>query len=155
MTKPKDNSKQLKEELEECKSGWIRTQADFDNYRKRTEDQRAEMMTFASANIIQKILPILDHMDLALKHLPKELENNEWAKGILHTKKHFEETLDIEGLSKIPETGQFDPNFHEAISHESSVLPENEIIETTQIGYMFKDRLLRPAKVRVSSGSNS
>jgi molecular chaperone GrpE len=152
MTKPKENLKEIKEQLAECKNGWLRTQADFENYRKRMELQKAELIDFATKDLIEKIIPILDNFALAIKHTPKDLENNEWVKGILHIKKHFEEVLASEGLTKISETGKFDPNLHEAISHEPSELEEDTIIETLQSGYILGDKVIRPAKVRVANG---
>lgn len=152
MANPKESLKELKKQLEECKDGWLRSQADFDNYRKRTEAQRVELMAFASRETLEKMLPILDHFELAIKHTPDNMKENEWTKGIFHIKKHFEEILSSEGLKKIPETGKFDPNLHEAISHEPSELEEDEIIETLQSGYMLGEKVIRPAKVRVANG---
>jgi len=150
--KPKENIKEIKTKLDECQQGWVRTQADFDNYRKRTESQRLELISFANGQLIEKIFPILDNLELAIKHTPENLKDNDWVKGVCQIKKQCDDILAQEGLKKIPENGKFDPTYHEAISHEECNLEADEIIETLQTGYMLGDKVLRPAKVRVSCG---
>ncbi len=141
----------LEEKIAELTAGWQRTQADFINYKKQIEQDRARLVKTANANLIEAILPVLDNFALAAKHLPKELENNTWAQGIKQVEKQLESVLTSEGLEKIESVGQqFDPQLHEACDQVESDRPEGEIIEEIFPGYTFDGLVLRPAKVKVS-----
>ena len=141
-----DKTKQKIKELEE---GWKRTQADFENYRKRTEEQRGEILM--KAEFLAKITPVLDNFRRAFKHSP----DDEFARGIKQIEKQLEDILTSEGLKKIPaEIGaKFDPLIHEAISCEGNKrIPADHIIAETESGWIFNGKVIKPAKVRVSKG---
>jgi len=154
----KDNStkfKELEAKIAELTAGWQRTQADFLNYKKQASDEKASLISSANADLIYEILPVLDNFKLAADHMPAELANNNWAQGIKQVEKQLESILQNEGLERIKTIGeQFDPNLHEAIEHMTSDKPENEIISEILPGYILNDKVLRPAKVKVSSPKN-
>ena len=127
-------------------------QADFENFRKRTEDEKIEIQKQATALVLLDLVPVLDNFERALKHIPKELEKSTCLQGIEYIYKDMQKILTQEGLEKIPTLGnQFDPNFHEAISFEkSSQHKTGEIIEEIESGYKFGQQILKVAKVRVA-----
>jgi molecular chaperone GrpE len=133
----------------EYKDGWARSQAEFQNYKKRIERDNA--LTYASmkGDIIKKILPALDDLERALQNRPAD---DAWANGIELIARKLQNTLESEGVKKIEAKGAaFDPNFHEAITHEPSDEVESEhIIEVVQNGYILGERVIRPALVRVA-----
>ncbi|MBV6449975.1 MAG: Protein GrpE [Anaerolineales bacterium] len=146
----------LKRQLEDAESklaesveGWQRSQADFQNYRKRVE--RDNEMTFASmkGDIVKKILPVLDDLERALNNRPAD---DAWANGIELIARKFQNILDVEGIKRIEAAGaEFDPKFHEAISHEHNEdFESGQVIEVVQNGYMLGERVIRPALVRVA-----
>lgn len=133
----------------EFKDGWLRTQAEFQNYRKRIE--RDNELTYVSmkGDIIKKILPALDDLERALQNRPAD---NAWASGIELIARKLQNILDSEGVKRIEAVGvMFDPTFHEAISHEpSDEVESGHVIAVVQNGYMFGERVIRPALVRVA-----
>jgi molecular chaperone GrpE len=154
----KDYAAQLKE-LDDLKSevqtnleGWQRERADFTNWRNRVEREQAQKKQDLTVEVIKKYLVIQDDLNRALKTRPKDGESARWAEGIELIRRKLANILDCEGLTTIDADGkQFDPNFHEAISHEESDGHESgEVIEVVQQGYMLGDRVIRPALVRVA-----
>jgi len=133
----------------EFKDGWLRTQAEFQNYRKRIE--RDNELTYVSmkGDIIKKILPALDDLERALQNRPVD---NAWASGVELIARKLQNILESEGVKRIEAEGaMFDPTFHEAISHEPSEEVESgHVIAVVQNGYMFGERVIRPALVRVA-----
>ncbi len=145
--KLKECERQRDEYLELSK----RLKADFANLKKDTEGQMQKTREFANEMIIMQMLPVLDSMELALKHTPHNLKDNDWVKGILSVKGQLEGIFKMYGLSEIKSVGKnFDPNLHEAVAQEDSEKDEDIILEELQKGYMLKDKVLRPAKVKVS-----
>ena len=145
--------KQLEEaeaKVSEYKDGWMRSQADFQNYRKRIE--RDNEMTYASmkGDIIKKVLPVLDDLERALQNRPSN--SGAWVSGIELIQKKLLSILESEGVKRIEAVGAaFDPNFHEAISHEPIVgVQSGHVIAVVQNGYMLGERVIRPALVRVA-----
>jgi len=150
---------QLKEELENVKrqceensEGWQRERADFANYKKRIQRDAELQRRNMNGDMIKKFLPILDDLERALKNRPDDSEDAAWANGMELVLKKFQAVLEAEGVKRIEaENKEFDPNLHEAITHEES--PDHEsgqIIEVTQQGYLNDERVLRPAMVRVA-----
>lgn len=131
--------------------GWQRERADFSNYRKRIERDQNDINMVAMANFIKKYLVILDDLELALKSRPEQNADPGWVDGIELIYRKLKNFLEVEGVKPIPETKEFDPNLHEAITHEENPDYQNgEIIEIVQQGYTLGDRILRPARVRVA-----
>ena len=142
----------IRTESKENLEGWQRERADFTNYKKRIERDQMQMAQSMNGTIIKKYLVVLDDLDRALKNRPKDTEGAKWAEGIDLIYRKLQTILENENVKCIlVETGMFDPNIHEAISHEDS--PDHEsgqVIEVLQQGYMIGDRVLRPALVRVA-----
>lgn len=148
-----DAISELQQKLDEITSGWQRTQADFINFKKQVAEERVKFCKTANANLLYEILPILDNFQLAAKHIPGELQNNNWVAGVKQIEKQLENTLFSIGLEKIEcKEQRFNPVFHEAIEQVESELPEGEIVEETQSGYLFDGEVIRPAKVKISKG---
>ncbi|MDT8897383.1 nucleotide exchange factor GrpE [Thermanaerothrix sp. 4228-RoL] len=157
-TIPLSEYEALKQELERAQQsekayfeGWQRERADFINYKKRIEREQSQLAETIAANILKKYLVIVDDLERALKNRPTNVDP-QWLEGIELIYKKLMAILEAEGVKRIPAEGaMFDPNLHEAISHDES--PEHEsgqIIEVVQQGYTIGDRVLRPALVRVA-----
>jgi len=149
-------SKNLKSQIEELRLGWQRTQADFENYKKRTEEDKANWSRSTKVEVLEKILPILDNLTLAATHTPEELKDNSWALGINHISKQIEDSFGELGIEKVSPkpSDKFDHTIHEAVSvQESKIIPEDSIIKTEMDGFKIEGVLTRPAKVVVSKGN--
>ena len=144
----------LEERVKEMTVGWQRCQADFINYKRQVEEDKKRLIKMANSDLLLDILPVLDNFQLAARHIPAEIENNNWAIGIKQIEKQLENILESAGLQRIEGKGKFNPNFHEAIDCINCDLPEGEIVEELQSGYQFDNAVLRPAKVRVSKGKD-
>lgn len=133
----------------EYKDGWARTQADFQNFRKRVERDNETFKASTKGDIIKKVLPVLDDLERAMQNRPTD---DAWANGIELVVRKFQNILDMEGVKRIEAKGvAFDPNFHEAISHEPSAEVESgHVIDVVQNGYVIGERVIRPALVRVA-----
>jgi molecular chaperone GrpE len=130
-----------------------RQQAEFENLRKRATRDQAEFREYAMADTVKSLLPILDNFDLALRAQDKANANgSDLRKGLELIRKQMDEVLQKLGVQAIPSAGEpFDPRYHEAIEMvESSDAKDNHVVDELQRGYKLKDRLLRPAMVRVA-----
>lgn len=140
----------LKSQLDEKSDLLIRTAAEFDNYKKRTEREKASVAEFAKAGIIKKLLPILDNVDRAAQ---ADKQSADYIKGIELIVKQFESLggdLGIEEIAKVGDT--FNPSFHEAVMHtEDENFGENVITQVLQKGYKIGDTVIRPAMVAVAN----
>lgn len=131
-----------------------RSMADLQNYKKRAEEERIQFAKFASANVFMEILPVFDSFERAQEHLPEELNDNEWAKGIQSIIKQFEQIIDKFQIKKMKTVGEkFDPNKHEAIAQGAG--EKDIIINELETGYEIDGHTLRAAKVQVGDDSNS
>jgi molecular chaperone GrpE len=133
----------------EYKDGWQRSVAEFQNFRRRVEADKAEMYQTAVGSIIKRYLPILDDMERAMQARPADLA---WADGVELICRKLQAILEAEGLKRIEAEGQkFDPNFHEAIAQEPAEGVESgTVIGIVRNGYMLGERVIRPAMVRVA-----
>lgn len=133
----------------EYKDGWARAQADFQNYKKRLERDNELTYTSMKGDIVKKILPVLDDLERALQNRPAD---NPWANGVELIARKLQNVLESEGIKRIEAEGvEFDPNFHEAISHEpADGVKSGYVIGVVQNGYMLGERVIRPAMVRVA-----
>jgi molecular chaperone GrpE len=136
-------------QVAEYKDGWQRALADFQNYKRRTDAERADTYQNAVGNIIKRYLPVLDDMERAMSARPADLP---WADGIELIYRKLQTILENEGVKRIPAEGQpFDPNFHEAITQEpADGVESGHVIGVVQNGYMLGERVIRPALVRVA-----
>ena len=133
----------------------LRLQADFDNYRKRMMREKADIYRRANEDIMEDLLPVLDHLELALAAVGGADQHDSLAKGFKLVGEQLVSVLNKFGLTPIETSGvPFDPNVHEAILHmPSTEVPENGIVSRTRAGYMLGGQLLRAAQVVVSSGA--
>lgn len=139
---------QLAKEKAELQDLLQRRQADFENFRKRSERERTELFEYAGMDSIKALIPILDDFERALK---VESADKEYARGMDLIYQRLAETIKKLGLEPIPSGGQFDPNIHHAVEMVETKDHEDEtILEEYQRGYTFKGRLLRPAMVKVA-----
>lgn len=127
-----------------------RERADVINIRRRHDEQVGSLKSLIKAEVITRLLPVIDNFERALKHVPAELEGNEYVKGINGIVKQFEKTLSDFGVEKIKTVGEpFNPHFHEAVSMEDGEGEHEIVSEELQSGYKMGDEVLRPAMVRV------
>lgn len=133
----------------------LRLKADFENFRKRTARERSDIYKRANEELLEELLPVIDHMDLALLAAKPEDEQNAFVQGFRMIQGQLCDALSKFGLETIKtKDAAFDPNVHEAIAHlPSETVAENFVMEQTRRGYMLGGRLLRAAQVVVSSGS--
>ncbi|MCB9445018.1 MAG: nucleotide exchange factor GrpE [Ardenticatenaceae bacterium] len=132
--------------------GWMRTQAEFANARKRMEKQRAETYQNASADVVTKLLPILDDFERALSTVPSEIAEISWLEGIQLVQRKLLGILEGLNVKTIEAVGQhFDPVFHEAIMQEPSDEYDSGVVsKELQKGYQLGDRVIRPSLVYVA-----
>src|SRR4051812_30486686 len=144
----------LQADLDRFRDLALRSQADFDNYKKRAAREKDDAIKYANSSLLERLLPIIDNFELGLSAARGEGEQSPIYSGMNLVLKQIKDFLTDTGLQPIDTIGQnFDPNLHEAIAHEpSDTVPKNHIIRQTRRGYRFKDRLLRPSSVVVSSG---
>jgi len=133
----------------EYKDGWLRSQAEFQNYKNRIARDNEMMFVSMKGDIVKKVLPALDDLERALQNRPGD---DAWASGVELIARKFQNILEAEGVKRIVAEGvAFDPNFHEAISHEPNDSVESgHVIAVVQNGYMLGERVIRPALVRVA-----
>ncbi len=150
-TKKDKELEALKQELDSKNDLLLRTAAEFDNYKKRTDRERASIAEFAKANVIKEILPILDNIDRAA--LMEDKTSAEYIKGIELIVKQLESIGGKIGIAEVAQVGDtFDPNCHEAVMHiEDENFGENVIAEVLQKGYKIGDTIIRPAMVKVAN----
>jgi molecular chaperone GrpE len=131
---------------------WQRAAADYSNYKRRTDDERATVARFANALLISKLLSVLDDFDRALESVPPDTDDS-WVDGVRLVERKLRGVLESEGVTQIEASGlPFDPNVHEAVVHEETAdYPDNHVIDELQRGYRLHDRVLRPALVRVAN----
>ena len=132
-------------------AGWQRAQADFVNYKRRTEQEKEEIGKFANSMLVINLLPVLDDLERALDSISDELAELGWVDGIRLIERKLRGILEAQGLSPIQALGElFDPNLHEAVMQSEG--KEGIVVEELQKGYKFQDRVIRPARVIVGSG---
>ncbi|USN53816.1 MAG: nucleotide exchange factor GrpE [Candidatus Nomurabacteria bacterium] len=144
----------LQKKAEEYLAGWQRAKADYQNLKRQNEKEREELMSMTTGALILDLLPVKTNFDLAWQHLPEDLKDHAWVKGMEHVQKQFTEFLQTLGISSYqPSHEAFDPSSMEAIEHTADAeVPEGQVIRTTEPGYRMRDKVIRPAKVVVSSG---
>lgn len=147
-----DDQRALVEAQEEAKTnlaGWQRSQADFENYKKREEAKQKDLLEFAKEVTVVKMLPTLDGLAQGLKHVPQGVDEN-WTKGIISTLQKLDKVLEEMGVKKIDALGKpFDPHFHEAI-REVAGEEDGMIVEELQTGFELNGKVIRPSQVVIS-----
>ena len=143
----------LQADLDRFRDLALRSQADFENYKKRAAREKEDAVKYANSALLQRLVSILDNFELGLAAAKAEGGQSPIYAGMVLVQKQLNDLLEENGLEAIEAEGRkFDPNLHEAIAHEPSQTPEGTVVRQAGRGYRFKDRLLRPARVVVSSG---
>ncbi len=144
---------QLKAQAAENLDGWQRARAEFANYKRRVEAERTELAASAGAEALKRVLPAVDDFERAMQTLPDELKDNPWVNGVSMVQRKLNAALEQSGITPLATNpgDAFDPNLHEAITHEDSdQFDSGQIIGEVQRGYKIGYRVLRPAMVRVA-----
>lgn len=153
--KPRDAALSLQEELAEQKDKYLRLYAEFENYKRMVHREREELINFANEKLIKDLLPVLDNLELALKHASGE-DSSKWIEsmkqGVENTLKEFFRILEKYGVKPIESLGQpFNPQVHHAVTTVATEeKEENIVVEELRKGYFYKDKLLREPLVAVS-----
>lgn len=152
--KEKSRKKDKKDEqIEELTDRLKRSMAEFDNYRKRTDKEKASMYEFGAKEVVEKILPVVDNFERALASVPEDIKGGSYAEGMEMIYKQFMKTLEDMGVTPIAAVGQeFDPELHNAVMHiEDENFGENIISQELQKGYKYKDHVVRHSMVQVAN----
>jgi len=148
---PEEQLARAREDAQKYLGNWQRAEADFQNYKKRVEQERDENRRFASAALVMNTLPILDDLERALMSVDAHLAGLTWLDGVRLIYRKLQLILENAGVSAIEVEGQqFDPRYHEAVMHADG--PEGKVLAEVQRGYKLHDRVLRPAMVVVGKG---
>jgi molecular chaperone GrpE len=144
----------LQADLDRFRDLALRSQADFENYKRRSAREKEDAIKYANSSLLERLVGILDNFELGLAAAKEQGADSPIYSGMVLVQKQLNDLLAENGLQPIEAEGKtFDPNLHEAIAHEpSSEFPEGIVVRQARRGYRFKDRLLRPAKVVVSNG---
>jgi molecular chaperone GrpE len=141
-----------KARAEKYLGNWQRTEADFDNYRKRVEQEKSETVKYANGALILNLLPVLDDLERAFKSLPDKLAQLSWTEGIRLIQRKLQATLEAQGVCAVNALGEtFDPAVHEAVAQGAG--EEGKVVDEAQKGYTLHGRVIRPAYVVVGNGS--
>lgn len=140
----------LQQQIGELTEALQRERADIMNIRRRHDEQMANLRTTLKAHVIKDLLPVIDNFERALKHVPADLKDNDYVKGVQGVVKQFEKTLADMGVERIATVGQpFDPLYHEAVSMEEGDGDQEIVTEELQSGYKVGEEVIRHAMVRV------
>lgn len=141
------------EKIEDLTDRLRRSMAEFDNYRKRTDKEKAAMYEVGAKDIIEKILPVVDNFERGLAAIPEDAKGSPFAEGMEKIYKQFVKTLEDMGVTPIEAVGkEFDPNFHNAVMHiDDENFGENVVSMELQKGYMYRDSVVRHSMVQVAN----
>ncbi|WP_127532286.1 nucleotide exchange factor GrpE [Paenibacillus kobensis] len=144
---------ELERQVEEHQQRYLRAQADFDNFRRRTIKEREELAQYATMKLLNQLLPVVDNFERAIAAAKQNSDFEALSKGVDMISRQFSQVLEQEGLKPMEVVGEpFNPEYHQAVMQEqSSEHEEGTVLEELQKGYMLKDKVLRPAMVKVSS----
>jgi len=150
---PAANLKQLQAQIETLTQALQVERADAVNLRRRHEEELASLRARLKATVVGDLLPVIDNFERALKHVPRDLEDNDYIKGIQAVVKQFEKTLADMGVERIKTVGEpFDPHLHEAVSMEEGDGQDEIVTEELQPGYRLGNDVVRHAMVKVKRG---
>jgi|SRR5581483_3195957 molecular chaperone GrpE len=143
-----------KKRADEYLDNWRRTAAEFQNFKRRAEKDKADYAQYANQRLLKRLLDVLDSFDAGFKAIPEQFKNEPWVEGMRAVERQMLQILEQEGVTPIDAQGKdFDPNFHEALFYEPSPgASDGQIVGEMQRGYMLHDRVLRPSRVKVAKG---
>jgi molecular chaperone GrpE len=134
---------------------WIRLQAEFENYKKRIQKEKTDQMKFGNEMLLKTLLPVLDNLERAIEHGKSAKEAAPLLSGVEITQRQLLNALEKFGVKPVPSVGEvFNPEKHEAVAQIDNKLESNRVVSEVQKGYLFHERLLRPAKVIVSKAES-
>jgi len=137
-----------KDQVERYLANWQRAQADFTNFKRRTEQERGELIKFANTAFVINLLPVIDDLERALEAVSTKLAGISWVDGIRLIYRKLMAVLEAQGVSEIEALGQdFDPNLHDAVMYGEG--EEGKVVEELQKGYKLHERVIRPSMVKV------
>lgn len=146
-----EDLEELRRKAEDHLANWQRTQADFTNYKRRSQQEKEEISQFANSALVLSLLPVLDDLERAFAAIPAELDNIGWVDGVRFIERKMRAALEARGMSEINALGEpFDPSLHEAVMQAPG--QENIIVGEMLKGYKLHDRVLRPSQVIVGNG---
>ena len=153
LTPEQQEIEKLKLQADEHHQRLLRAQADFDNFRSRTRQEKEEFAKYASLKVVEQLLPVVDNFERALAAGKDSNDYDALIKGVDMIFRQLDQVLAAEGLTRMETVGQpFNPEFHQAVMQvESDEHEEGIVVEELQKGYLLKDKVLRPAMVKVSS----
>lgn len=141
---------QLHRKVNELTEALQRERADGMNIRRQHSEQLANIRSHAIVEVVEQLLPVIDNFERSLKHVPDDLQNNEYVKGVKGVVKQFETVLTAMGVTRIPTVDQpFDPHLHEAVGVEDGDGDTELVSEELQAGYQMANQVIRPAMVKV------
>lgn len=144
------NADNLQQQINTLTTALQHERADAINIRRRHDEEIASLRTRVKASVVAELLPVIDNFERALKHVPTELQDNDYVKGVQGVVKQFEKTLGDIGVERIKTVGEpFDPKYHEAVSMEEGNGQPEVVSEELQAGYKLGDDVIRHAMVRV------
>lgn len=150
MSKKKFTVEELHKQNTELTEALQRERADVTNVRRQHEEQLSNLRDMVKGSVVRQLLPVIDNFERALKHVPKNLENNEYVLGVSKIVKQFEDTLKQIGVERIKTVGEvFDPRLHEAVQMDEGIGNTEVVCEELQSGYALGDEILRHAMVKV------
>ena len=145
-----DLVKELEQQVLDLTDALQRERADAANIRRRNEEQITSLKTLVTANVVRELLPAFDNLERALGHAPKELQNNDYIKGVESVKKQFDKVLTDLGVERIVTVGEiFDPVLHEAVGMDGGDGTDEVVSEELSAGYKLGDEIIRHAMVKV------
>lgn len=148
-----DEKSALKAELDDCKDRLLRKAAEFDNFRRRTRQEKEDLQRYGAERVLRDVVAVYDDVERALENLDQEREDP-FAQGVRMVAERFRGVMQQHGVSEVSGAGEpFDPTIHEALQQiEDAAQPSNTVAQVLQKGYKLHERLLRPALVVVTKG---
>ena len=153
----KEENEKYQKEITELKDRLLRKAAEFENYKRRTENEQLNLLKYAAENFIVKVLPVYDDLERSLTHI-KDGENNEsFREGLQLVYNKFQKVMEEQGVKKIDSVGKpFDVNFHEALLQRTvEGVDPHTVVDEVEPGYMYKDKVIRHSKVIVSDENST
>ncbi|PKN79666.1 MAG: nucleotide exchange factor GrpE [Candidatus Cloacimonetes bacterium HGW-Cloacimonetes-1] len=153
---PEQRITELEKEVSEWKDKYLRSMAEFDNFRRRSIQEKADWIRLATEKMALNVCDVVDNFERALLHFDEASLEDKNFKGILLIEQQLRAVLEKENVKRIEALGaEFDPTLHEALAHIASEYEENKVAAIIQNGYTMHDKLIRPVRVAVSNGTNN
>lgn len=136
-------------------AGWKRAQADYQNLRRSVEQEKIDMVKYANEALLQDLLPLVDHFNMAFKAVPEKDRTSSWLKGVEHISTNLKQILQEYGVTVMNTVGQkFDPTQHESVGETPSDQPDGIVAEEMSAGFLLHGKVIQPAKVKISTGKS-